>query len=106
MGNEISSKKVGVEDEMVEVTRYTSSMTIRYQGTYKVYVYISRQYNLEIHPGDGAHTIRQLDESHWRDVSNERVTVKVKKVLLEACKEFLKAQDTLLNEIQKEFDVS
>ena len=85
--------------------RYEVETDVRYRGTFKHYVYVSKEYGVEIDPFNAQDPVSAYDEGRWEGMSNPKTTVYVKTMVLVLCKEFLKAKGLVTNEIQKTFDV-
>jgi len=83
------------------VHRYTS-MGYPYGGgkAIKEYIYVSKFYDLEIHPGNRACPIKSYDKSYWDNITDRPEIIQVPSSLFEEAAEFLKQKDSIENKIQ------
>jgi hypothetical protein len=106
MGNRSSVHILSESEETVPVIRYTVASTVRYKGTTKTYIYVSKEFGLEIYPFQSSNPVAAYNEEHFKGCDNERATVQIKRTVMEACQEFLRAREIILNEVQTHFAVS
>lgn len=85
--------------------RYQVKTEVRYRGTYKHYVYVSKEYGVEIDPSNTQNPVTAVHPEAWVGMSNPKETVYVKTAVLVMCREFLNARELVTNEIQKTFSV-
>lgn len=87
--------------------RYTSTV-YPYGGgkTLKEYIYISKDYKLEIHPGNKVDPIKPYDTFSWGKITEVPTLLYVKTGLIEEAAEFLKKKENIVNKIQSTLAVS
>ena len=87
--------------------RYTTTV-YPYGGgkTTKEYTYVSKDYKVEIHPGNRACSIKPYDQSFWNKITEKPETIYVASSLLEEAAEFLKKKEAIENKIQMKLAVN
>ncbi len=69
------------------------------------YAYVSAEFRIVIEPGH-THPIRTYNAEEWRDIDNEKKQVPVRVSLLRNAQRFLKYEDQITNEIQRQLAVN
>lgn len=102
MGNEQSQvKPTTTGGDFCSAIRYTVDKTVRYRGIFKEYIYVSKEYAIEIQ-ADHSRPVVPYEEEKWKDVHNDWTTVQIKRSTLELCKQYLELQDKVTNILQIE----
>lgn len=93
-------------EEQVDTTavyKYSiTCMQLRYnRKEWQSYIYVSKEYNIEINLDNSVMPVKPLDMKYWESVDNSFEIIQVKKSVLEAAAELLKQHDAvfkILNE--------
>ncbi len=73
-------------------------MQIRYnRKEWQSFVYVSKEYNIEINLDNSSMPVKPLDIKYWESLDNSFEIIQVKKTVLEAAAELLKQRDAVFN---------